>query len=135
MHEVSVWSSLKHANIAHLTGITTLAEYPGYSMVSAWMSNGDLLVYLEKIDLSTINFAHHVSHLVRTPSSRPHQCLLRSFQLLDVIQGIEYLHNECRFVHGDVRAVCCFTTWKHSSLIRRISEKCFNRRKGPSFVD
>ncbi|KDQ10200.1 hypothetical protein BOTBODRAFT_36475 [Botryobasidium botryosum FD-172 SS1] len=78
--EATVWQRLHHLNILPFLGLTTLDSVT--YLVSPWMENGDLLIYVRK---------------------NPHADCLKL--LLQVAKGVEYLHTfDPVVVHGDLKA-------------------------------
>ncbi|KDQ56134.1 hypothetical protein JAAARDRAFT_321639 [Jaapia argillacea MUCL 33604] len=82
--ESLLWQMLEHPNILPFLGIDKETSQPHLCMVLPWMENGHILQYLKKNDIP--------------PSSR-----LRAQLLLEVAEGLAYLHSE-NVVHGDMRA-------------------------------
>ncbi|KXN91152.1 Tyrosine-protein kinase CSK [Leucoagaricus sp. SymC.cos] len=75
--ELTVWAQLSHPNVLPLFGVFSVDGI--YAPVSPWMVHGSLINY------------------VRAHSKQP-----RLHFLLDVLYGLEYLHN-MKLVHGDLR--------------------------------
>ncbi|KAJ7913431.1 hypothetical protein B0H13DRAFT_2271150 [Mycena leptocephala] len=79
--EALVWQYLKHPNIVRFLGVdATTFLAPTMAMVSSWMSQGNVLNYMEE----------------NSPVSRYAIALLD-----DIIQGLTYLHSQ-NIVHGDL---------------------------------
>lgn len=75
--EVVGWKWLRHENILPFVGVTSIP--PPFSMVSAWMENGNIMSFLKA------NPTHNPFYL-----------------LVDVAKGLQYLHQH-DFVHGDLK--------------------------------
>lgn len=79
--EALVWKQLSHPNVVPLLGVNTELFTPAFCLVSPWMSNGDLITYLEE------NPEHD-----------------RSRSIYEVASGLAYLHSlEPVVIHGDIK--------------------------------
>ncbi|KAF5351192.1 hypothetical protein D9756_008184 [Leucocoprinus leucothites] len=84
--EAILWSQLSHPNILPFYGIYYLGEEKRMCLVSPWMTNGNLVNYLQDHPLAP---------------RRPFIC--------DVVTGLEYLH-ESNIIHGDLKGVNVLVT-------------------------
>ncbi|KAI3602834.1 amp-ligase [Moniliophthora roreri] len=79
--EALVWKQLNHRNILPLLGVNIELFFPAFCLISPWMSNGDLITYLEQ---------------------NPEHDRLRS--LYEIASGLAYLHTlEPMIVHNDIK--------------------------------
>ena len=92
--EAVVWKRLKHPNVVPFLGVSTTP----LQLVSRWMPNGTLTEYVKAKP-----HANRIS-LVRIPPTVVHLSKLNLFKLLDVAEGLNYLHT-CHTVHGDLKGV------------------------------
>ena len=87
-----MWKRLKHPNIVPFLGVTR----EPLQIVSEWMPNGTLTHYVEKtpgadrISLVSLFSAIGLDRYRRRP------------KLLDVAEGLNYLHMSCT-IHGDLK--------------------------------
>ena len=92
--EAVVWKRLKHPNVVPFLGVTTTP----LQLVSRWMPNGTITEYVKaKPHVNRIS-------LVRMPPTAVRSSKLNPFKLLDVAEGLNYLHT-CHMVHGDLKGV------------------------------
>ena len=94
--EAVTWKRLKHANVVPFIGVT----FAPLQIVSEWMPGGDLTAHIKSNPQ-----ANRIS-LVGTlfiPST-PRNAALAFQQLIDVADGLNYLH-ECDVVHGSLKGV------------------------------
>jgi serine/threonine-protein kinase TNNI3K len=100
-HEALVWRNLKHPFILPFIGIDCETFLSSLCMVSPWMEGGTVLKYLNDHGKACID------KLVGFPVQfRGCHTLNFEFQLLQIAQGLEYLHSQS-IVHGDLRGVSC----------------------------
>jgi len=92
--EAVIWKRLKHVNVVPFIGVT----FAPLQIVSEWMSGGDLTAHL-KSNPQTSRIT-----LVSSLSDCPRNAVLFPQQLIDVAEGLKYLH-ECDVVHGDLKGV------------------------------
>ncbi|KAJ6483003.1 kinase-like domain-containing protein, partial [Mycena vulgaris] len=78
--EALIWRQLSHPNLLPFLGLYQLSSSPMPCLVSPWMENGDLGIFLQ-------------NH----PPDTDHTSLI-----LDIALGLEYLHSE-HIVHGDLK--------------------------------
>ena len=91
-----MWKNLSHPNILNLIGVPDTLEDGKFSMVSEWMINGNIMEYvrssagnhLRLVGFNLIFLCHSLS----------------TFQLVDAIEGLKYLHNT-NIAHGDLKGV------------------------------
>ncbi|KAF9060402.1 hypothetical protein BDP27DRAFT_1301860 [Rhodocollybia butyracea] len=78
-HEALLWRQLRHPNVLPFFGVNTTLF--GFCLVSPWMSNGDIVMYLK----------NHPDHNRRSV-------------IMEIADGLNYLHSlKPPVVHGDVR--------------------------------
>ncbi|KAL0959682.1 hypothetical protein HGRIS_011380 [Hohenbuehelia grisea] len=77
--EALLWRRLQHPYVLPFIGVDPSIYSPSICLASPWMENGTILSYMTE---------NGVLHLER--------------HLLEIAQGLEYLHNE-NIVHGDLR--------------------------------
>ena len=94
--EVLIWRRLIHPNIVPFRGATLSPP----QIISEWMSGGDLTTYIN------LNSDANRVALVSPPrlSRSPRNATLLSMQLVDVANGLHYLHL-CDVIHGDLKGV------------------------------
>ncbi|KIK53378.1 hypothetical protein GYMLUDRAFT_179087, partial [Collybiopsis luxurians FD-317 M1] len=79
-HEALVWCQLDHPNILPLLSINVDLFSPSFCLVSPWMENRDIIMFLK-----------------RNPRHNP------LFVLCDVAAGLHYLHSrDPPLIHGDI---------------------------------
>ncbi|KAF9262815.1 hypothetical protein L218DRAFT_959960 [Marasmius fiardii PR-910] len=79
--EALIWTQLSHPNVLQLLGVNTTLFKTDFCLVSPWMTNGDIITFLE-----------------RTPNHD------RLQSILEIAAGLEYLHSlSPMIVHGDIR--------------------------------
>ena len=89
-----MWKRLRHPNIVHFIGVTI----EPFQLVSEWIPNGVLTDYITKNpDANRIALVSPIS----TITTNQHKL---SFQLLDVAEGLNYLHVNY-MIHGDFKGV------------------------------
>ncbi|KDQ53204.1 hypothetical protein JAAARDRAFT_39580 [Jaapia argillacea MUCL 33604] len=79
--EALIWHRLRHPRVLPFLGIDAESFVPHICIVSPWISNGDIMKYLARNGLGSLN-AHRV--------------------LTEVSEGLQYLHKQ-NVVHGDLR--------------------------------
>ncbi|ESK96338.1 hypothetical protein Moror_7124 [Moniliophthora roreri MCA 2997] len=80
--EALVWTQLNHPNVLPLLGVNTELFQPALCLISPWMSNGDIVTYLEE---------------------HPDHDRLRSVH--EIASGLAYLHSlEPMVIHGDIKS-------------------------------
>uniref|UniRef100_A0A0W0EWH8 Protein kinase domain-containing protein n=1 Tax=Moniliophthora roreri TaxID=221103 RepID=A0A0W0EWH8_MONRR len=90
--EAIVWKQLDHPNIVPLLGVNTKLFSPALCLVSPWMSNGDIVSYLE---------------------DNPEHDRLRS--VYEIASGLAYLHSlEPMVLHGDIKGANILVDSRHS---------------------
>ena len=94
--EVVLWNNLSHPNVFDLIGVPDTLEDGRFSMVSEWMTNGNIMEYVRK------TAGNHLKLVGYNPV--PPCQLLSIFQLADTLEGLKYLHN-ANIVHGDLKGV------------------------------
>ncbi|KAK1230599.1 MAP kinase kinase kinase activity protein [Marasmius sp. AFHP31] len=77
--EALLWTRLSHPNLLPLIGVNTTLFPQGFCLVSPWMTNGDIIGFLE--------------------SNPDHDRLVA---ILEISAAMAYLH-ECEIVHGDIK--------------------------------
>ncbi|KZT69071.1 kinase-like protein [Daedalea quercina L-15889] len=92
IHEIEIWSKLKHAHVQPLFGIVTDIS-PLVHVVSLWRSDGNLLEYVGSVNDS------NKTHLLYGAAS-----------------GLDYLHGE-GIVHGNVRCSNILVSRKGDALL------------------
>jgi serine/threonine protein kinase len=45
--EVLLWKELDHPNIVSFLGVDMKLRYPSYCLLSPWMKNGNVIIYLK----------------------------------------------------------------------------------------
>ncbi|KAJ3485098.1 hypothetical protein NLI96_g5195 [Meripilus lineatus] len=87
-HEVIIWSHLDHPHIVPLLGVvrSEIEDHPGCFMVSPWMKEGSLSLYMEKLH------GHQYPEFLKRATGLLHH----------ISQAIEYIHAH-GVVHGDIR--------------------------------
>ncbi|KAJ7210651.1 kinase-like domain-containing protein [Mycena rebaudengoi] len=90
--EALIWQQLEHPNILPMIGIDH-ESFPSLCMVSPWMKHGTVLKYLE---------GHGRQNMDKL--------------LLEVAQGLEYLHSR-NVVHGDLRGANILITQDWSACL------------------
>ena len=89
-----LWKRLTHPNIVPFKGVTL----DPLQIVSEWMPGGDLTDHIgSNPQANRINL---VSPFLSVPGTQPYF----SCQLIDVAEGLNYLHN-CEVIHGDLKGV------------------------------
>ena len=102
IHEALHWKRLSHPHILPFLGLTRDHHL---SLVSPWMSNGNILEYLEKNpNADELLLVRHTYPGIYLCSS----CLLGKLQLAQAAHGLVYLH-ACHLMHGDIKAVSSST--------------------------
>jgi len=91
-----MWKNLSHDNVLNLTGVPDTLEDGRFSMVSEWMSNGNIMEYVRD------NASNHLKLVGHNHVSLYH--LLSTLQLADAAEGLRYLHN-ANIIHGDLKGV------------------------------
>lgn len=92
--EAVMWKRLIHANIVPFIGVTL----DPLQIVSEWMPGGDLTSYID------VNPQASRVDLVSLVSVPPEDVTLFFCQLVDVAEGLHYLHR-CDVIHGDLKGV------------------------------
>jgi serine/threonine protein kinase len=87
---------LSHPNVLNLIGVPDTLEDGVFSTISEWMSHGNIVKYVHN------NAGNHLKLVGLDLIFICH--LLRTFQLADAIEGLEYLHN-ANIVHNDLKGV------------------------------
>ena len=101
-----MWKRLRHPNIVPFLGVT----HKPLQIVSEWMPNGTLTHYVEK------NPGADRIALVSRLSAIGLDRYRRRPKLLDVAEGLNYLHMNCT-IHGDLKgAGTCARSCKTASL-------------------
>ena len=91
-----IWKRISHPNIVPFLGVS---EAPApLSMVSEWMSNGNVRDYVSK------NPETSRLQLVRRQVELYTGLELTKLQLLDITRGLSFLHS-LEIVHGDLKGV------------------------------
>ena len=92
-----MWKCLDHPNIVAFKGVTL----DPLQLVSEWMSGGELRKHLEEHrDVDLVNLVGPI--LTHFHIASP------SFQLLDIAEGLAYLHSS-DIIHGDLKGVRVIT--------------------------
>ena len=91
-----MWKNLSHPNVLNLIGVLDTLEDGKFSVVSEWMTNGNILEYVGD------NAGNHLKLVGHNHIFLRH--LLSTFQLADAVEGLKYLHN-ANIVHGDLKGV------------------------------
>ena len=94
-----MWKNLSHPNILNLIGVPDTLEDGRFSMVSEWMTNGNIMEYVRS------NAGNHLKLVGQNLIFLCHS--LRTFQLADVVEGLKYLHST-NIAHGDLKGVNLF---------------------------
>ena len=95
--EAVTWAHLSHPNILPLYGICHFDSQVG--LVSPWMENGTIMVYLKK------NPDANRLLLVRNAAVSLVCLGTHAFcQMFDIALGLEYLHDK-GVIHGDLKGV------------------------------
>ncbi|KAJ8085080.1 MAP kinase kinase kinase activity protein [Marasmius tenuissimus] len=77
--EALLWTQLSHPNLLSLIGVNTTVFPHGFCLVSPWITNGDIISFLER--------------------SSDHD---RLAAIMEISAGITYLHDSA-IVHGDIK--------------------------------
>ncbi|KZO99054.1 kinase-like protein [Calocera viscosa TUFC12733] len=97
---ITGWARLSHPNLLEFYGVGAFGPY-GLALVSPWMENGDVLHYLNS-----------------NPQAK------RSTLVLDVAQGLSYLHSfHPPIVHGNLQGASP-SNRKRNVLVRTSGEAC-----------
>ena len=95
-----MWKSLSHPNVLNLVGVRL--DEVRCSIVSEWMLNGNITVYVRR---NAGNHLKLVGYNLTTLSRRS----LDTFQIVDAVEGLKYLHG-ANIVHGDLKGVSLSVT-------------------------
>jgi serine/threonine protein kinase len=98
-----MWGSLEHKFVLPFLGIYGFEDgkESRFSLVSPYMSNGTLAQWRKKVNPSMSEIEHRVRLCYLSLSVDAHSLF---WKILEVSQGIEYIHSE-GVVHGDLRGV------------------------------
>lgn len=95
-----IWRKFRHPNILPFLGICTDEFAPQMALVSPWMENGNIHIFLKQNPS-----ANRVS-LVRILNVSFPLVIDGYCKILGTARGLEYLHHlEPKVVHGDLRGV------------------------------
>ena len=123
--EAVIWKRLSHPNIVPFLGIAQ-SKTPFLCMVSSWMENGNLAMFLKKQPGANRLDLVSERNIIRL---RENSSLYT--QVADIARGLKYLH-ELLIVHGDVKSVNSlefFTQFivglmKHANVIGECPYQC-----------
>ena len=97
--EALTWRSLDHRFVLPLLGIYEDQDASQLFLVSPYMKNGTIAQWRKTANPSTLK----IGERVRLSNLQP-LMILTFLQMLEVAQGIQYIHSE-GVVHGDLRGV------------------------------
>jgi len=103
MDDFSKWKQLKHDRILPLYGVT-YGFGPAPAIVSPWMHNGSLSIYLDK-HYNDLTQTHKFT-LVSAASNNTALKLMTVIQLVDVAAGLQY-RMPCHFAMNRDRLIHC----------------------------
>jgi serine/threonine protein kinase len=87
---------LSHPNVLKLVGVPDTLEGGMFSMVSEWMTNGNIVEYVSN------NAGNHLKLVGHSPIFICH--LPSPSQLADAVEGLRHLHR-ANIAHGDLKGV------------------------------
>ena len=111
--EALVWCHLQDQHVLPFLGIDR-STFPDYlCFVSPWMQRGDVMDCMNKMEERNLQIPYSRWVYVELLSPPIRVVLTHLMQLLEIAQGLAYLHNE-RVVHGDLYGVrsCQTTVWE-----------------------